>query len=174
QVGRILATLAGRGITNTIIVYTADHGDFTGQHGLVGRHPSLVYDSLIRVPLIVSGLAGQRQGVTDESAVTLADVMPTALQAAGAAIPAGCDGASLYGCLTGATGSVRDVAVVEAAGPTLAARSRRAKLVDGPGAAQKMFYRLDSDPDETDNQYGQAAGPEHAALAAAIARHRKR
>lgn len=53
QIGRLLHMLKVRGyLKNSLVVFTADHGEGLGQHGLLG-HKRQVYDSLIRVPLIM-------------------------------------------------------------------------------------------------------------------------
>lgn len=66
NVGRIMAELGRLGLEdNTIIIYSADHGDWLGDHGLLLKGPML-YDGLLRVGCIVKGPgvpAGKR--VTD-------------------------------------------------------------------------------------------------------------
>jgi choline-sulfatase len=52
QVGRLMRVLAERGLAeNTLVVFTSDHGDFMGTHGLV-RKGMFLYDSLLHVPMI--------------------------------------------------------------------------------------------------------------------------
>lgn len=53
QIGRLLELLKQRGLLeHSLVVLTSDHGEGLGQHNLFG-HKKQVYDSLIRVPLIV-------------------------------------------------------------------------------------------------------------------------
>lgn len=53
-VGRIRDCLVERGfLDNTIIVYTADHGEMAGDHGLFGK--TTFYEPSVRVPLVVAG-----------------------------------------------------------------------------------------------------------------------
>jgi arylsulfatase A-like enzyme len=55
NVGRILETLEQRGLAgNTLIVYTTDHGELLGNHGLYLKHP-IPYEDLLRVALVVRG-----------------------------------------------------------------------------------------------------------------------
>lgn len=171
QVGRILATLAARGVMNTLIIYTAGRGDCMGQHGLIGVHPSLPYDGAVRTPLIVSGLAGQRQSAVDDGAVTTADIAPTVLACAGAASDG--DGTSLTARLCDGAAPLREAAVVET-GSAVVARTARAKRSDGLGPGREVFFLLDSDPEETDNQYGRVPEADFSVLGAAIERHRTR
>src|SRR5690606_28301040 len=52
QVGRILDELDRLGLAaHTVVVYTADHGDLCGGHGLIDKH-YVMYDDLVRVPFI--------------------------------------------------------------------------------------------------------------------------
>lgn len=55
SIGRILAALEASGqADNTIVVFTSDHGDWLGDHGLVLKGPML-YDGLVRVGLVMRG-----------------------------------------------------------------------------------------------------------------------
>lgn len=52
-VGRILQTLEDLGLAdNTIVVYTSDHGDTCGGHGMLDKH-YVLYDDVTRIPLII-------------------------------------------------------------------------------------------------------------------------
>ena len=54
QVGRVLATLASQPAiaANTIVIFTSDHGEYGGSHGMRGKGAS-AYEEAIRVPLYV-------------------------------------------------------------------------------------------------------------------------
>lgn len=55
NVGRILIALEEAGIADdTIVIYTSDHGDWLGDHGLVLKG-SMHYEGLLRVGMIVRG-----------------------------------------------------------------------------------------------------------------------
>ncbi len=59
QIGRFLEELRRIGVYDeSLIILTADHGDFFGEHGLF-RHPLVVYQEVLRVPLIVKPPAGR-------------------------------------------------------------------------------------------------------------------
>ena len=78
-IGRILDTLERTGLRdNTIIVFTADHGDFMGEHDMIVKG-GVFYDCLVRVPLIVSWPGHVPQGVRDDSMVSTIDIVPTLL-----------------------------------------------------------------------------------------------
>ena len=55
QVGRILSALDDAGLAdNTLVVFTSDHGEFLGDHGLMLKGP-MHYEGLLRVGLIMRG-----------------------------------------------------------------------------------------------------------------------
>ncbi len=80
-VGSILASLAELGLAeNTIVVFTSDHGDMWGDHGLLLKH-AVHYESCTRVPLVLH-VPGMTPSRTDELASSL-DLAPTMLSLAG-------------------------------------------------------------------------------------------
>ena len=85
QLARLLDALRAQGqLDRTLIVVAGDHGEGLGDHG-ERTHGMLLYDSTLRVPLIVAGpgvAAGRRA-----EAVSLVDIAPTILRAAGIAAP---------------------------------------------------------------------------------------
>ncbi len=94
-VGLILDALDKQGLReNTIVVFTADHGDFMGEHGMVVKG-GVFYDCLTRVPLIVSYPAGGVSGSVDESLVNTVDILPTLLGLQGIGLPAEMQGVPL-------------------------------------------------------------------------------
>lgn len=85
-IGRILDKLDELGLReNTIIVFTADHGDFIGEHGMAVKG-GVFYDALVRVPMIVSWpKGGVPQGAIDDSMASTLDILPTLLELQGLA-----------------------------------------------------------------------------------------
>lgn len=76
QVGRVLDALDFLGLTqDTIVIYSSDHGDLCGGHGMVDKH-YVMYDDVVRVPFIVRWpavlAAGQQCGAFVSHAVDLA------------------------------------------------------------------------------------------------------
>src|SRR4029453_9197000 len=76
-VGRIVQALGPR--TDTLLVVAGDHGEAFGEHGEYA-HSIFVYDTTLRVPLIISGTAAGR---TVPDRVTLADIAPTVMRLLG-------------------------------------------------------------------------------------------
>jgi arylsulfatase A-like enzyme len=67
---------------DTLVIITADHGENFGDHGL-GYHLFCLYDSLIRVPLLMSYPRLRANGTRIDSLVSLTDVLPTVLELIG-------------------------------------------------------------------------------------------
>jgi arylsulfatase A-like enzyme len=102
QVGRVLDALDRLGLAeNTLVIYTPDHGDMCGSHGMVDKH-YVMYDDIVRVPLLMRWPKRLAGGVTSDAFVSNAlDVATTLCDAAGADIPDTFRGMSL---LSGDTG----------------------------------------------------------------------
>jgi arylsulfatase A-like enzyme len=77
QIGRVYRALQGNSLLdNTLWIITSDHGENIGEHGLMG-HQYCLYDTVLRVPLIIRyPLAFQANTVVEEQ-VSLLDVLPT-------------------------------------------------------------------------------------------------
>lgn len=100
-VGRILATLDRLGQRdNTVVVFTADHGDFLGDHQLLLKGP-IHYQGLIRVPCLWADTPDRaRPGTTAALAGTL-DLAATILDRAGLEPYNGIQGRSLLAAAAG-------------------------------------------------------------------------
>ncbi|MBO9328833.1 phosphonate monoester hydrolase [Achromobacter sp. HZ01] len=89
HLGRLFDYMEGAGLMkNTLIVFTADHGDFLGDHWLGEKE--LFYDTVQRVPFIVmdpSAQADATRGKVLSDMVESVDVAPTVLRALGAPVP---------------------------------------------------------------------------------------
>lgn len=80
--GRILWALEASGqAENTAIVYTSDHGEMMGAHGLVGK--TVMYEEALRVPLVVRApYLRQRPGRVERNTSSI-DIAPTVLDLLG-------------------------------------------------------------------------------------------
>ncbi|HKU98589.1 MAG TPA: alkaline phosphatase family protein [Vineibacter sp.] len=85
HLGRLFATLKRLGrLDDTLIVFTADHGDFLGDHWLGEKE--IFYEEAVRVPFIVvdpDPAADATRGTVDRRFVEGIDVVPTTLDALG-------------------------------------------------------------------------------------------
>ncbi len=94
NVGRILAALEAEGVLDdTLILYTSDHGEMLGDYNCYGKRSFL--DPSARVPLLARYPERFRAGHECETPVSLVDVLPTCLGAAGLSPTDDHDGADL-------------------------------------------------------------------------------
>ncbi|MCC6850550.1 MAG: sulfatase [Deltaproteobacteria bacterium] len=94
--GALVAELKKRGrYENALIVVTADHGELLGEHDIVGHGGRMMYEGLLRIPMVVKlpGPARPKGVVADP--VQLVDILPTVLQTIGAPLPGGVQGSPL-------------------------------------------------------------------------------
>ena len=93
QIGRIVETLERqKKLDETLIVFTSDHGDMTGDHHLWRK--SYAYEASARIPMIVRLPGGPKGAVLDQP-VELRDVFPTLLDGAGISPARPLDGDSM-------------------------------------------------------------------------------
>lgn len=101
QLARLLAYLEESGeAENTIIIFTSDHGETLGDHGLLFKGCRF-YEGLVRVPLIFHFPKHFEANRRTNEPVELLDLSATLLDIAGAAIPDYHQGHSLLSRLTG-------------------------------------------------------------------------
>ena len=170
QVGILLATLKDAGLEDdTIVVFTADHGDMLGERGLWDK--MVMFENAVRVPLMISHPAGFPARRIPEPVSTL-DLLPTLLELVGDENPEYAeeiDGRSLLSHLRG-IGGHDDVACEYlgegALSPILMLRRANMKYVRAITDPEQL-YDLDVDPMETTNL---AASPEHATVLAEFRR----
>jgi arylsulfatase A-like enzyme len=100
-VGELAKSLKENGVEdNTIIVFSADHGDLLGSHHLWNK--ARLYEEAIRIPMIYSWPAGIKKGAANKTQVaSLIDVMPTLLSLCGSEIPKSVQGKNLAPVLRG-------------------------------------------------------------------------
>lgn len=102
QVGRLLKTLSETGADeNTIILFTSDHGDMLGNHGM--RRKRKPHDESARVPGILRWPARVPKGRVVETLFSHVDMAPTLLALAGQAVPKEMQGADLSRVALGET-----------------------------------------------------------------------
>ena len=115
EVGKILDFLDERGLAqDTLLVFTSDHGDYQGDHGLIAKSPAL-YDVLTRVPFIARWPGQIDANRRDDRFASHIDLLPTFAAAAGLPRPPQAQGRNLLPCLRdgGAGGAIRPFAVSE-------------------------------------------------------------
>jgi arylsulfatase A-like enzyme len=85
---------------NTILIFVADHGDFTGEYGLIKKGVE-VPECLIRIPMLWHGPGIIKNKQPHTAHVSNVDIMPTICDMLDVAIPDGVQGRSLWPLLTG-------------------------------------------------------------------------
>lgn len=160
QVGRLLDRLDHLGLAqNTLVVYTTDHGDMCGGHGMMDKH-YVMYDDVMRVPLIVRWpdviATGQ---ASDAMVIHELDLARTLLGAAGAGVPATFIGLDLLDLLSGRASRPDVFAQYQGTHQGLYSqrmlRDRQFKYVYNPVAIDEL-YDLAVDPGELTNLINEA------------------
>ena len=160
--GRIRTALEEAGLAkNTLVIYTSDHGDWLGDHGLILKGP-MPYEGLLRVPLIVTGPGVSPGKVTGEP-VSALDVAATFYDYANTAPGLPQHGRSLRPLLEGE--ATREFAMMEwellpnRVGVALSlrtVRTRTAKLTMDLRSGAGEMYDLTTDPHEMNNLFDDA------------------
>jgi len=152
QTGRLLDAVRARG-ESTAIVLAGDHGEGLGDHGEI-THSIFVYDTTLRVPLLVAG-PGVPHGLVVADPVCLVDILPTVLRLLG--LPgADTDGADLTPVFAGRHLQAREL-YAESFAPLLefgwspfrVVRSSRWKFIAAPKAE---LYDVERDAAELHNE----------------------
>lgn len=145
-------------LDNTIIVYTTDHGEMAGEHGVWWKNGW--YEACTRVPLIVS-LPDQRRGEQParrcRTPVGLYDLFPTLCAFADVEIPTDLDGVDLSDAVRGETAPRERPIFCDALNPRWGEgtefrmiRWRQYKYVRFRDA-RSLFFDLADDPGEQRN-----------------------
>lgn len=159
QIGRIVSSLEKKKLLeNSLLVFCSDHGEMLGDHGLAYKW--LMYESVARVPLfIVPSAAFARHAhtpSTQDSLVSLLDIGPTLLEAAGVTCPTYLEGRSLLPALQGGELPPREAIFCED-NYQIMMRTDSHKLVVYLGQSEGEFYDLSLDPDERRNLWAAAS-----------------
>ena len=150
QVRLVIGHLREAGLLdNTIIAFTADHGEMLGDHRLWTK--AYMLEGSAKVPLLISLPAGDDRlprGVKDDRLVELRDVMPTLLDLAGLDVPDTVEGQSLL------RDEPREYLYgehYEGAMANRMIRSGRYKLIYYPAGNVVHLFDIEADPAETRN-----------------------
>ena len=174
QVGEILKALRESPFAeDTVVIYTTDHGENLGEHGLWWKN--CMYDCAARVPLLVSWPRRWAGGQSRAGACSVVDLVQTIAAVGGAKPPEDWDGRSLLSYLDDGASPWRDLAVCEYYSEYIASgismiRAGSWKYVyhtaaDATHPAQRELYDLRADPGELVNLAGD---PQHAARITAM------
>lgn len=158
RVGRILDAVERCG-RDTIVIFTSDHGDMFGDHGLMLKG-MMHYEGCLRIPLVVAGVGAPAR---TRSLASSLDLTPTLLELAGVGGYEGIQGRSLVPTLNDPAEAVRDFVYVEEDFPQaplfpfpVPGRARtlvtaNARLTRYAGTEPGSHYDLAADPEERRN-----------------------
>jgi arylsulfatase A-like enzyme len=169
HLAQIAKVLEDRGrLRGAVRVFSADHGEDLGEHSRYYGHGNSIYDTTLRIPLIVV-LPGAPRGKTSDALVHNLDLFPTLLRAVGIESPPDNEGIDLAGVMQGGPG--RDVVFGELEGEIHTISDGKWKLVSNPTGLQpqdvpysltpdrgfpiqcRELYELERDPFEQVNLY---------------------
>jgi arylsulfatase A-like enzyme len=166
KVGELLESLKARGyLEDAIVIFTSDHGECLGEHGLVQKWS--MYDIVTRVPTVIWSTAGRFEGGRSiDGLCQLFDLGPTILEYAGITPPKSFEAQSLRPALEGTDWTPRahvfceqigDVAMAGGVEFMTGVRSDSWKLVHFKGSTDGQLFDLENDPKEVKNLWSDPA-----------------
>jgi arylsulfatase A-like enzyme len=148
-VGLIVDALTRKGIADeTWVIYTSDHGEMAGSHGLMSK--CVLYEPAVHVPLLIRPPGGCAPAVVD-GLVEHLDVPATVRAIAGAPAVSDSEGRSLLSAVCDGTPTERSVAVSENWGFAVFETDRYKLVVDEDACAPCQLFDLTEDPLEDTN-----------------------
>jgi choline-sulfatase len=159
EIGKTLKALADSGLAdNTVVIYTTDHGENMGEHGLWWKNCLYENAARFRSSSVAEAMEGRPRRV---GACALVDVVQTITQIGGAKVPGDWNGDSMVPWLDNPQMRWKDKAVSEYYAHNIASgyamiRMGRFKYVyhtpaDAAHPAERELYDLEADPGEFDN-----------------------
>jgi len=152
NVGRILQQLEEYDLADsTVVVFTSDHGDMQGSHGLTNK--ALFWEESVRIPMIVS-VPGGAHGVETDALISTTDFMPTLLELAGCPAAPSAEGFSYAPLLRGEEqpSQAYIISENEQSAQWVMIRDKRHKLVVCRNSFEPThFFNLENDPYEMNN-----------------------
>ena len=164
SVGKLLDAIKTMGLSdNTMIIFTADHGESLGDHDFYFAHGLLPYDASFKVPLIVKIPDLQSKVKVLDQPVELIDIMPTILDVLSISDNKETQGKSLVPLMLGDSNAISEFAFGEAGiqktNHQRVIRTRKWKLIYVPSKAHQQImrgmpfelYDIEKDPNELNN-----------------------
>lgn len=163
EIGKLLSALSRSAVgENTMVIYTSDHGENKGDHGLWWKN--CMFETAARVPLIISWPKRWKGGQSRKGPCSFVDLVQTIAEIAGAETPDDWDGDSMLAWLDDRETKWKDFAVSEYYGHNIASgfsmfRDKRYKYVyhnrmDDEHGPEYELYDLETDPKELHNLAG--------------------
>lgn len=162
NIGRTLDYLDRHDLAkDTIVVYLSDQGFYLGEHGWFDKR--WMYEESFRTPLVMRYPGRIKPGTVNNDFVMNLDIAPTALDAAGRAVPGDMQGKSILPLVTGKKAPRREALYYHyyenaehAVSPHFGVRTARYKLICFYERVNGWeLYDLKTDPSEMHNLFGQ-------------------
>ena len=162
--GKLIGVLERTGyLDESLIIFTSDHGDNLGDHGLSQKWS--MYDSVTRVPAICWAPGEVKAGHCEDALVQLFDIGATVLDWAGVPLPPHAQAQSLLPALQGEAFAGREMVFAEQAGDVsltgaslfTMVRDARYKVTHITGSTEGQLFDLQADPAEMHNLWDDPA-----------------
>lgn len=152
-IGELITFLEEQGLLeNTLIVYSSDHGDYAGEHGMMEKRGGISYSAITRIPLVVCPPGnGDAAGSVRDTIVESVDLFPTLCDLCGLATPRTVQGRSFCRTLLDPEARHRKSALTENAYRKALATPEYRYVANQHGAEPDELYDLRNDPWELEN-----------------------
>lgn len=157
DIGRLMRYLKENGLwEDTIFIFTADNGMSMGHHGIFGKgngtFPMNLYDTAVKVPMIIAYPKGIRGGSVAKGLYSHYDLLPTIAGLMGEELREDYPGSSFHEIFRGRIPDGRDAVVVyDEYGPARMIRTQEYKYIHRYPYGENEFYDLKADPGEEVN-----------------------
>ena len=135
---------------NTLIIFTADHGEMLGDHGGFGKRT--YYEQSAKIPFIISYPSVFKKGTETDEIVILPDLYATILSTVGADIPDNCTGLDLTPLCKGG-GNIQRSRIICQYGRGIEFKAMvrwdKYKYIYYANGAKEVLYDLENDPMES-------------------------
>ncbi|MHA1680995.1 MAG: sulfatase-like hydrolase/transferase [Promethearchaeota archaeon] len=163
EVGKVIAALDGSPIAgNTMVIFTSDHGENKGDHGLWWKNN--MYDHAAKIPLLMRWPGEIKAGERRPGACSLVDVVKTIADVGGVKTPEDWDGDSLLEYIRDKSSTWKDFALSEYYGHNIASGITMVRRGDwkyvyhnkigGKTGGERELFNLRDDPGELNNLAG--------------------
>jgi arylsulfatase A-like enzyme len=148
QIRRLLNPITGIDQSNTIVIFTSDHGEMLGDHYLFRK--SVPYEASVRIPLLIQvpDSLGFKKGQVIDNNACLTDIMPTVLELLGIDIPDTVEGKSLVPLIRGEVSSWRSYVHIEHSPIHHTLTNGKEKYIWFTKDGREQFFDLEKDPNE--------------------------
>ena len=137
---------------NSLIIYTSDHGEPFGEHGIIRKSDPLLYEELVRIPLLIRHPEGIGAGKRFDALIETTEIFPTILDFLNVRMPPKVHGKSLLPMMRGDIETIRDKAYMGVFKQAWRVNDHEWSYIlnFGKGKTSEL-YNLKDDPQEKNN-----------------------